>query len=92
LVAKSQGKRQMEKPIRDLNALCDGYSFHTGWYLKDLRSGPEANRLGDVVVPSASVRKIAILMAAMKAVHEGRLSLSQRVPIQSRYQNNDSTC
>ncbi|MBM3925508.1 MAG: serine hydrolase [SAR202 cluster bacterium] len=82
----------MEKLVKDLNALCDRYSFHTGWYLKDLRSEKEANRLGGVVVPSASVRKIAILMAAMKASHEGRLSLGQRVPIEARYQNNDSGC
>jgi beta-lactamase class A len=82
----------MEKLVKSFNALCDQYTFHTGWYLKDLRSGKEADRLGDVVVPSASVRKIAILMAAMKAAHEGRLSLGQRVPVEARYQNNDSSC
>jgi len=82
----------MEKLVRELTALCDRYRFHTGWFLKDLRSGEEGNRSGDVVVPSASVRKIAILMSAMKAVHEGQLSLSQRVPIEAKYQNNDSSC
>jgi beta-lactamase class A len=82
----------MEKVEKGLNSLCDRYSFHTGWYLKDLRRGKEANRLGDMVVPSASVRKIAILMSAMRAVHEGRLSLGQRLPIEARYQNNDSGC
>src|SRR5688500_18278111 len=48
--------------------------------------------MGYIVVASASVLKIAILISAMKAVYEGRLSLEQRVPIEARYQNNDSGC
>lgn len=77
---------------RDLNKLCDEQPFHTGWYLKDLRTGETADRNGHVVVPSASTRKIAIMMAALKAVHEGRLALDQPVTIQAKYQNNDSGC
>jgi beta-lactamase class A len=76
----------------DLNKLCDEYPFHTGWYLKELRTGQAADRYGHVVVPSASTRKIAILMAALKAVHEGRLALDQPVTIQAKYQDNDSGC
>ena len=75
-----------------LNDLCDRYPFHTGWYLKDLASGAEADRNGQVVVPSASTRKISILMAALKAVNEGRFRLDQPVEIQAKYQNNDSGC
>ena len=51
-----------------------------------------ADRNGAVVVPSASTRKIAIMMAALAAVNEGRLSLDQPVPIQAKYQNNNSGC
>ncbi len=82
----------LEALARSLNALCDQYPFHTGWYLKDLVSGAECHRNGDVVVPSASTRKISILMAALKAVNEGRLRLDQPVQIQAKYQNNDSGC
>ena len=82
----------MDALVRDLNAMCDEMPFHTGWYLKDLRSGTTAHRKGDVVVPSASVRKIAIMMAALRAVHRGRYSLDQRVPIEAKYQKNDSGC
>lgn len=64
-----------------LNDLCDEVPFEIGWYVKDLRSGWSAHRRGDVVVPSASVRKIAILAAALNAVHEGRIDLDQRVPV-----------
>jgi beta-lactamase class A len=78
--------------VHDLNKRCDEQPFHTGWYLKDLRTGATADRHGQVVVPSASTRKIAIMMTVLKAVHEARLALDQPVTIQSKYQNNDSGC
>lgn len=78
--------------VQRLNRLCDEQPFQTGWYLKDLGSGQDADRLGDVVVPSASTRKIAILMTALKAVHAGALSLDQPVTILERYQHNNSGC
>lgn len=73
-----------------LNELCDAQPFYTGWYLKDLRSGEEFDRNGHDVIPSASTRKIAIMMAALKAVHEGKLALDQPVTIQAKYQDNNS--
>jgi beta-lactamase class A len=75
-----------------LNTLCDQQPFHTGWYFKDLRSGEVLQRHGDVVVPSASTRKIAIMMAALKAVHEGRLALDDKLVMEAKYQDNDSGC
>jgi beta-lactamase class A len=81
-----------ETLVSDLNKLCDEQPFHTGWYVKDLRTGATADRHGHVVVPSASTRKIAIMMAVLKAVHEGKLALDQPVTIQAKYQNNDSGC
>ena len=78
--------------VTDLNKLCDELPFHTGWYLTDLRTGDTAHRNGHVVVPSASTRKIAIMMTALKAVHEGKLALDQPVTIQAKYQDNDSGC
>jgi beta-lactamase class A len=75
-----------------LNVLCDAQPFETGWYLKDLAAGEAADRRGGVVVPSASTRKIAILMAALRAVHTGRLSLEQPVVIRKEFQISDSGC
>ena len=73
-----------------LHALCDPLPFQTSWFVKDWRSGATAHRLGDVPVPSASTRKISILMAALAAVHAGTLTLEQPVTIEARYQDNDS--
>ena len=73
-----------------LNEMCDAVSWHTGWYFKDLSSGFSANRNGDVTVPSASTRKVAILMETMKQVHEGKLRLDQPVRMEAKYQNNTS--
>ena len=75
-----------------LDRLCYAEPFQSGWYLKALDTGESAHRNGDVVVSSASTRKIAILMAALKAVHEGRLALDQPVTIEARYQDNTSGC
>ena len=80
----------MDALVTKMNALCEALPFQTGWYLKDLRTGKSANRLGDVRVPSASTRKISILMAALKAVHDGKLALDQKVTIEAKYQDNDS--
>jgi len=60
--------------------------FDTGWYAKNLLTGEEADHRGDVEVPSASTRKTSILMAALKAVHEGRLSLSEECVVEERLQ------
>jgi beta-lactamase class A len=73
-----------------LHGLCDALPFQTSWYLKDLATGRRADRAGAVPVPSASTRKISIMMAALKAVHDGKLTLDQKVTIEARYQDNDS--
>lgn len=80
----------MRELVSRLNALCDPLPFQSSWYLKDLATGQTADRLGDVVVPSASTRKISIMMAALAAVHAGKLGLDQRMTVEARYQDNDS--
>jgi beta-lactamase class A len=80
----------MQDLVQRLNGICDEQPFHTGWYLKDVRTGAEADRAGDLIGPSASTRKIAVLMAALAEVNAGRLSLDQQVEIQERYQHNNS--
>ncbi|HKZ04044.1 MAG TPA: serine hydrolase, partial [Methylomirabilota bacterium] len=73
-----------------LHELCDPLPFDTSWFVKDWRTGATADRRGDVPVPSASTRKISILMATLAAVHAGKLALDQTVTIEARYQDNDS--
>jgi beta-lactamase class A len=80
----------MRDIVKSLNELCDSAEFEVSWYLKDLTSGANADRRGDVPVPSASTRKISIMMAALAAVHAGKLSLDQKITIDSRFQDNDS--
>src|SRR5437899_5635167 len=80
----------MRDLVKRLNELCDAADFQASWYLKDLATGATANRRGDVAVPSASTRKISIMMAALAAVHAGKLSLDQKVTIDARFQDNDS--
>jgi beta-lactamase class A len=80
----------MRDLVLRLNELCDAQPFQTTWYLKDLATGSVADRRGAVPVPSASTRKISIMMAALAAVHAGKLSLDQKVTVESKYQDNDS--
>jgi beta-lactamase class A len=80
----------MRDLVRRLNDLCDPMPFQTSWYLEDWATGERADRLGAVPVPSASTRKISIMMAALAAVHAGKLGLDQKVTIDAKYQDNDS--
>jgi beta-lactamase class A len=80
----------MQDLAHRLHELCDPLPFDTSWFLKDWRTGATADRRGDVPVPSASTRKISILMATLAAVHAGKLALDQTVTIEARYQDNDS--
>ena len=80
----------MQELTTTLNALCDDEPYVTGWYLKDLATGATAERNGDTVFPSASTRKISILMAALAAVHAGTLDLDAPFTIDKEYQDNNS--
>jgi beta-lactamase class A len=80
----------MRDLVQRFNELCDALPFTSSWYLKDLASGARADRFGAVPVPSASTRKISIMMAALAAVHAGKLTLDQKVTIDAKYQDNDS--
>jgi beta-lactamase class A len=80
----------MRDLVQRFNELCDALPFTSSWYLKDLATGTRADRSGAVPVPSASTRKISIMMAALAAVHAGKLALDQKVTIDAKYQDNDS--
>ncbi len=60
-----------------LNAICDAQPFITRFCIKNLRTGDVFERGADEETPSASTRKTSIMMAALKAVHEGG-SISMR--------------
>ena len=68
----------MQDVTEKLYALCEDEPYVTGWYLKYLKTGATADRNGEMVFPSASTRKISIMMAALAAVHAGTLSLAKR--------------
>lgn len=67
-----------------LARLCDGQPFVTSFHVRHLASGRSIARAGGVPTPSASTRKIAYLMAALQAVHEGRLDLAETVELEPR--------
>jgi len=76
----------MQELATRLKTIGDSYPFTTRWHVKDARSGAEVHHDGDVPMPSASVRKISIMMAALAAVHNGRLRLDDKVEIEARLQ------
>src|SRR4030095_4606321 len=80
----------MQALMKSLNELCDALPFQTSFYVKDLTTGARGDRFGSVPVPSASTRKISILMAALARAHARQHSLDQKVTIESKYQDNDS--
>lgn len=75
---------------KKLNTLCDAQPYAVSWYLKDLRAGKSADRAGSAVVASRSTRKVSIMMALLKAINDGKYSLTQRVTIPEKYRNTTS--
>ena len=62
-----------------LNTLCFAEEFNTKYYFKNLESNESINLHGNKIGPSASTRKISILMSAMKAVHEKKYHLIKKL-------------
>ncbi len=68
-----------------LNAICNAQPFVTRFSIKNLRNGEVFERGADEETPSASTRKTSIMMAALKAVHEGRLDLDEQIVYEARF-------
>ncbi|AHF87632.1 beta-lactamase (plasmid) [Rhizobium leguminosarum bv. trifolii WSM1689] len=68
-----------------LNAICDDQPFVTRFMVRALGSGETIGRGADEETPSASTRKTSIMMAALKAAHEGRLDLDERITYEKRF-------
>jgi beta-lactamase class A len=68
-----------------LNAVCDAQNFVTRFSIRNLLTGETFERGADEETPSASTRKTSIMMAALKAVHEGRLDLDERITYEARF-------
>lgn len=63
--------------VQRMHLLCDELPYITSWYAKDMRTGQVYARDGSRVYPSASTRKTSILMAVLRAAHQGRLDLRE---------------
>lgn len=63
-----------------LDKLCEAQPFEVRFMIRDLRTGAQIERMSDVLTPAASTRKIAIMMAVLKAASDGRLDLAERFP------------
>jgi beta-lactamase class A len=71
----------------ELADLCQGRPYRVSWFLEDLRTGLRAERRAAEVVPAASTRKVAIMLAALAAVRCGELDLAQPLTIDERYRD-----
>src|SRR3954464_413984 len=67
-----------------LNAICDAQPFITRYRVCNLLTGETIGRGADEETPSASTRNTSIMMAALKAVTEGRLDLEERIVYEQR--------
>ena len=64
-----------------LDQICATPAFTTCFYVQDLATGAVYARDADAIRPSASTRKISIMMAALRAVSQGRLDLAEPVTV-----------
>jgi beta-lactamase class A len=68
-----------------LEDICNAQSFTTRFMVRNLLTGETIGRGADEETPSASTRKTSIMMAALKAVHEGRLDLDEQIVYEQRF-------
>ncbi|MFK4259601.1 serine hydrolase [Agrobacterium tumefaciens] len=69
-----------------LQALSQDRGFDVYWHVRLAASGEELTRNGAAILPSASVRKISVMMMALHAAAEGRIDLDQPVVIEKELQ------
>jgi len=67
-----------------LNAICDAQPFVTRYMVRNMLTGEIFARGADEETPSGSTRKTSIMMAALKAAHEGRLDLDEKIVYEER--------
>lgn len=73
-------------PVKErLAHICDAQPFVTRFVVRNLKTGETIERGADEKTPSASTRKTSIMMAALKAVHEGRLALDEPITYEARF-------
>jgi beta-lactamase class A len=73
------------KAAERLNAICDAQPFVTRYCIRNLLTGETFGRGAEEETPSASTRKTSIMMAAFKAVGEGRLDLDEQIVYEPRF-------
>lgn len=75
----------LSKAAERLNAICDAQPFVTRYCIRNLLTGETFGRGAEEETPSASTRKTSIMMAAFKAVGEGRLDLDEQIVYEPRF-------
>lgn len=75
----------MEELESRLNAICETRPYDVRWHVHDVRSGTRAHRNGDDVIPSASTRKVAIMMTVFRGAANGRWELDETIPTTEEY-------
>nr|WP_313613016.1 serine hydrolase [Agrobacterium sp.] len=73
------------KAATALDNICNAHTFTTRFMVRNLLTGETIERGADEETPSASTRKTSIMMAALKAVHEGRLDLNEQIVYEQRF-------
>lgn len=67
-----------------LLSIADAQPFITRFLIRNLQTGETIGRGEDEETPSASTRKTSIMMAALKAAHDGRLDLNAPITYEER--------
>lgn len=74
----------MSVAAQKLNEVCDAVPFTVRYYVKNMLTGEEFKRGAGEETPSASTRKTSIMMAALKAIHDGRLNADEPIIYEKR--------
>ena len=67
----------MHQLTERLNVICDEQPFTTTFCVRNSRTGQQTDRSGTIPLPSASTRKISIMMTLLRKVHAGRVDFAE---------------
>lgn len=81
----TQRSQKTENTAIALAKICDAQDFTARFKVKNLLTGETIERGAGEETPSASTRKISIMMAALKAIGDGRLSFDEKIVYEPRH-------
>jgi beta-lactamase class A len=82
----------MDQLETKLSRICNKTPYEVRWHIEAIQNDGRIHRNGSDVIPSASTRKVAIMMAILREVNSGNMDLSETIPTTEEYMEGEFVC